>query len=128
MGAYDSYFTGQFDITPPLTWAEIRDSRSPGLQDLRLGLDEHVVETATGRTVVITGTVVVPITSSPYRGMAIEAELQSLLDAHPSHAFEGVIHASPEDPDGDPWRYVIRGRRVVRQVPVVEWRDDPDPG
>lgn len=128
MGAYDSYFTGQFDITPPLTWAEIRDSRSPGLQDLRIKLQETVTETDAGRTTTITGVAVLPFTEEPYNGSEIETELQSLLDAHPTHAFEGMIEARPEDPYGDPWRYVVRERRAVQQVPTTEWRDAGDGG
>lgn len=127
MGAYDSRFTGQFDITPPLSWAEIRDSKSPGLQDLRLGLDEDTINSETGRTTIITATVVLPLTASPYNGMAIQAELQSLLDAHPTHEFTGVITAQTEDPTGGQFRFVIRDRRVIRQVPVAEWQDEPNP-
>lgn len=123
MGAYDSHFTGTFTISPPLTWGEIRSIRSPGLQDLRLELDEVVTETDTGQTRVVTGVAVVPITAGPYSGMSIQEELQALLDAHPSHEFLGEIAARPEDPHGEPWRYVIRDRRVIRQVPVLGWRD-----
>lgn len=128
MGAYDSHFTGRLMISPPLSWGEIRSVRSPGLQDLRLELDEVVTETSTGQTKVVTGVAVVPITASPYIGMSIQDEVQSLLDAYPSHEFLGEIVARPEDPHGEPWRYVIRDRRVIRQVPVLGWRDaDPDP-
>lgn len=123
MGGYDSHFIGRFTISPPLTWGEIRSVRSPGLQDLRLELDEVVTETATGQTKVVTGIAVVPITRSPYNGIAIEEELQALLDAHPSHEFLGEIAARPEDPSGEPWRYIVRDRRAVRQVPVLGWRD-----
>lgn len=121
MGGYDSHFTGQITITPPLTWAEIRSPRQPGLQDVRLVLDETVTDTDTGRNTVVTATAIAPLEIHYYNGIAIQEEVQAVIDANKSHEFDGVIEARPEDPDGTPWRYVVRGRQVVRQVMV--WQD-----
>ncbi len=126
MGAYDSHFTGQITITPPLTWAEIRSPRQPGLQDVRLLLDETVADTDTGRSTVITATAIAPLEIHYYNGYAIEEEIQAVIDAHPSHEFTGMIEARPQDPDGTPWRYVVQGRRVVRQEPRLVWPDDSE--
>lgn len=123
---YASHWTGEVTITPPLTWAEIRNSTK--LSDLQFRLDETVEDTDIGRTTVTTAVAIGPLDMGTYNGYHVDVELQTVINAYPSHAFEGAIKAVPEDPDGDPWRYVIRGRRVVRQVPVVEWRDDPHPG
>lgn len=123
MGAYDSHFTGQITITPPLTWAEIRSPRQPGLQDVRLVLDETVTDTATGRSTVVTATAIAPLEIYWYNGLEIPEEIQAVIDAHRAHDFDGMIEARPQDPDGDPWRYVVRDRRVIRQVPRMTWVD-----
>jgi hypothetical protein len=126
MGAYDSHFTGRIDITPPLTWAQIKNSAANGLQDLKLIVGETTADTPTGQTKTITGDAITPLTSSPYAGIDIHGELQSLLDAFPHHEFTGTIAARPEDPHGDPWRYIIRNRTVIRQEPQTTWIDSKD--
>jgi hypothetical protein len=126
MGAYDSHFTGRIAINPPLTWAQIKNHTANGLQDLKLITTETVTDTPTGQTKVITGDAIVPLTSSAYSGYEIHAELQSLIDAYPRNEFTGTIEARPEDPHGDPWRYIIRGRRVVQQHPQTTWVDSKE--
>lgn len=123
MGAYDSHFTGRITITPPLTWAQIKNNTANGLQDLKLITTETVTDTPTGQTKAITGDAIVPLTSSAYSGYNIHTELQSLLDAYPRNEFAGAIEARPEDPHGDPWRYIIRDRTVIRQEPRTTWVD-----
>ncbi|MEC4016049.1 DUF6205 family protein [Streptomyces sp. H27-D2] len=118
---YESHWTGEVRISPPLTWAEIRDSRSPGLQDLKLRLTETVVDTATGQITTVAAIGIVPLTAEAYNGYTIEEELQSLLDAHPQHEFVGAITA--RGPEGNHWRYVVRDRRVERQEARLVWPD-----
>lgn len=118
---YESHWTGQVHIEPALTWAEIKGDRSCGFQDLKLRLDETVEDTPTGQVRTVTASVIEPLTSGAYNGYDIEAELQSVIDAHPGHQFTGAIAARPLDPDGTPWRYVIEGRTVVRQEPRTVW-------
>lgn len=120
---YAAHFTGQISISPPLTWAEIRSARQPGLQDVRLVLDEAVTETDAGRNTVVTATAIAPLEIHYYNGYDIADEIQAVIDAHPSHEFDGAIEATPEDPDGTRWRYVVQSRRVVRQVPRTVWWD-----
>lgn len=118
---YESHWTGQVRIEPALTWAEIKNDRSRGFQDLKLLLDEHTEDTLTGQTRIITASVIEPLTGGAYNGYDVEAELQSVIDAHPSHEFTGTIEARPLDPGGTPWRYVVQGRMVVRQEPRTVW-------
>jgi hypothetical protein len=120
--SYESHFTGHITITPPLTWAEIK--RGPGLQDVRLELDEKVTENESGQTRIITAVAVLPLTGGAFNGYDIAEELQALVDAHRAHEFTGEIAARPLDPGGEPWRWIIRDRRVVRQVPRLEWVDE----
>ena len=124
--SYDSHFVGQITITPPLNWAEIRSARQPGLQDVRLVLDETVTDTDSGQTSTIHGIAIAPLDIYYYAGIHIEAEVQAVIDAHPSHDFAGSIEACPGDPHGTPWRYTVQGRRVVRQQPQIVWPDDPE--
>lgn len=121
---YDSRHTGHVTITPPLTWAEIRNSTAGPLKDLRVEVTETVEDTPTGRITVATGDAIVPITGGSYSGYEIQAELQSIIDEFPGHDFAGSIEVRPEDPDGTPWRFIIRGRTVVRQVARYEWHDE----
>jgi hypothetical protein len=126
MGAYDSHFTGRIDITPPLTWAQIKNNTANGLQDLQLVTTETIQDTPTGQIKVITGDAIIPLTTSAYSGYEIHVELQSMLDAFPGHEFTGTIGARPEDLHGDPWRYIIRDRTVIRQKPQTTWVDSDE--
>lgn len=121
---YASHWTGEVRIEPPLSWAEIRSVRSPGLQDVKLRLNEHTENTLTGQIRIIHAVAVEPATRDAFNGYSIHEELQALVDVHRSHEFTGAIEARPEDPGGTPWRYIIRDRRVVRQVPQTAWQDE----
>lgn len=117
---YESHWTGQVRIEPPLTWGEIKSSNCPRFNDLALRLDESTEDTLTGQIRIVTAPAVAPLAGT-FNGYDIETELQSLIDAHPSHEFTGAIEARPLDPGGTPWRYVVQGRTVVRQEPRTVW-------
>ena len=121
---YASHWTGEVRIEPALSWAEIRATQSAGLQDVKLRLNEHTENTLTGQTRIIHAVAVEPATRDAFNGYYIKAELQALVDYHGSHEFTGEIEARPEDPAGTPWRYIVRDRRVVRQVPQTVWQDE----
>ena len=123
MSAYGAHFTGGVQISPPLTWSEVKNGKRQGLQDLRMILDERTEDTATGQTRIILATALAPLDLRCYGGYSIAEELQSCIDAYPSHEFEGCIVATPEDPGGEQWRWLVRDRKVVRQVPLAGWRD-----
>lgn len=121
---YESRHHGEIAITPPLTWAEIRFPRSPGLQDVRLRLNEAFTDAETGRTTVVTAVAIEPATQDAFNGYGIEAEIQAVIDAHLSHEFTGAIYA--DGPEGNHWRYRVVGRAVVREEPRLVWPDgDP---
>jgi len=118
---YDTSHTGHITITPPLTWAEVR-SAAVNVGDVRLVLDENTTDTDHGRTTVITATGITPLTNESYKGYAVQSEIQRLVDAHPEHEFAGRIDC--QGADGELWRYVIRGREVVRVEPRIVWPDE----
>ena len=127
MGAYDSHHTGEITIAPPLTWAQIKNNKAHGFQDLKLITEETVTETETGRSTIVTGVAIVPAHTYSYNGRWIREELQSVIDAFPGHEFAGAITARPDDPDGLPWRYIIRDRTVIQQNAQYAWVDQEQP-
>lgn len=123
---YESHWTGEVRIEPPLSWAEIRSVRSPGLQDVKLELHEQTEDTPTGQIRTVTAVAVRPLVSGAFNGYSIQEELQALVDAHPSHEFTGAIEARPLDPGGTPWRYIVQARKAVRQEPLTVWPGEED--
>lgn len=123
---YESHWTGQVRIEPPLTWGEIKSSDCPRFNDLALRLDEDTEDTLTGQIRIVTAPAVAPLISGPFNGYDIETELQALIDAYPGHEFTGAIEARPLDPGGTPWRYAVQGRTVVRQEPRTVWPGERD--
>lgn len=119
---YESRHHGEITITPPLTWAEIRSARSPGLRDVRLKLRETVTDTDTGQIREVCAVAIQPITEESYNGYEIQAELQAVVDAHPSHEFTGAMYA--DGPEGNHWRYRVAGRVVVNEEPRLVWPDE----
>lgn len=120
---YESHWTGQVRIEPPLTWAEIKASAVA--RDLKFVLNRTTEDTPTGQTSTVTAAAIEPLAGA-YNGYDVEPELQALIDAHPSHEFSGAIEARPLDPGGTPWRYVVEGRKVVRQEPRTVWPGERD--
>jgi hypothetical protein len=121
---YESHWSGEIRITPPLTWAEIK--RGPGLQDITLRLDETVEDTPTGQVRTVTADAITPVSGGAYNGYDIDTEIQAVIDAHPTHQFSGAIVARPLDPDGTMFRFAVDDRRVVRQEPRIVWPDGTD--
>ncbi|MFV2172270.1 DUF6205 family protein [Actinomadura sp. LOL_016] len=120
--AYNSRHTGHITIAPPLTWAEIK--KGPGLQDVRLVLDEDVTDTDEGRATRITCAAIAPLTGDRFAGYRILEELQALIDVHGrTHTFAGHIEAVGED--GGRSRYQVDGAKAVQVQPRIVW---PDPG
>jgi hypothetical protein len=120
--SYESRWTGEIRIEPPLTWAEIKNNcQAPGFQDAKLRLIEDAQDTETGEVRTVTADAVIPVTSEMFNGYSMEEEIQAAIDVHPRHEFTGAIEARPADPGGTPWRYTVQGRRVVRQEPVTVW-------
>lgn len=124
--SYESHWSGEIRITPPLTWAEIK--RTPGAQDVTLRMDERTEDTPTGQVRTVTAAAITPISGSAYNGYAVEEELQAIIDAHPSHQFSGAIVARTVDPGGGTFRFTVTpsamtDQKVVRQEARLSWPD-----
>ncbi|WP_329330782.1 hypothetical protein OIU81_03090 [Streptomyces sp. NBC_01454] len=122
---YESRWSGEVRIDPPLTWAEIKNS-PVAFQDLKLRLDETVEDTATGQVRTVTAAAIVPLTTEAYNGYEIEEELTAFAEVHSAtHTVAGRIQA--RSPDGDLWAYSVDGPSVTRIEPATVWLGDPVP-
>jgi hypothetical protein len=124
--SYESHWSGEIRITPPLTWAEIK--QTPDVKDVKLQTDERTEDTPTGYVCAVTAVAIVPSVSWAFNGYEIAEEVQAIIDAHPSHQFSGAITARPTDPDGVTFRYVVLDRIAVEQHARLSWPDGTEVG
>ena len=129
---YDNHFTGAITITPPLTWAEIRNG--PGVSDARIRIVEETVDTETGQNKVLTGDAIVPLEMGTYSGHSVAEDIQTIVDHYGArHAFAGYIQVQwdPGFDDPIPQRYVVVNGHVETVTPELVWPGEsakmPDP-
>lgn len=128
---YTTYVTGEFEITPPLTWNEFKDSefaphnvKSSYEPGLILRVTEDSVDTDEGPLLRRTATALVMREISEYRERGLVQTVQRAIDSFPGHTFTGRLECEGEE-NTDMWRVVIRdGRRAVRVEPRIIWPDD----
>jgi hypothetical protein len=125
---YTTNFNGEFVISPPLTWAEVRDSRfSPDhfgqhRLDVKIRVGEQVTEDDEGTRIVRTGVALVPAYEDEMRGYNIVEHVQHFLDEHPGHDLAGRLDCSGEDA-ADLWRLEIHDGHAVKVEPRIVWPD-----
>lgn len=123
---YNTNFTGEITITPPLPWSAIKDSRYlPGdaSRDLMFDIAEETTETAEGTLVRREATAVVPVFEDPYKGYDIVEHLQDIVDRYGAgHEFSGHIRAEGDDA-GDIWRLAVVDGHAVRIQARIIWPD-----
>lgn len=127
---YHTYVEGQFDITPPLTWPEFRDSKfaPANLENsyrpsLALRVDEDTVDTDEGVLVRRTASALVMREIDEYRAYGLLEEVQEAVDAFPGHEWTGRLNCAGEE-NTDLWRVVVRDGRAVRVEPRIVWPDE----
>jgi hypothetical protein len=130
---YNTAFTGEFTVEPPLSWPEIQRSPSwPGhpshndrgfrrdFYGAHLHVTEEEVNTNEG-TLIRRRCGRVTIEGDELRSDAVLNSLRRLArDFGDRHEFVGVIDAGGEEP-GDVWRIRIVGREVHEIRPVLLW-------
>jgi hypothetical protein len=129
---YTTHVTGEFAITPPLSWSEFQDSRFAP-HNVALGyepslifrVDEDTVDTDEGPLLRRTATALVMREIDEYRERGLVEEVQAAIDAFPGHAWSGLLKCYGEA-NTDMWRVVIRDGRAVRVEPTIVWPDEPD--
>jgi uncharacterized protein DUF6205 len=127
---YTTHVTGEFIVTPPLTWAEYKDSRfaphnisEPWEPSLILRVDEDTVDTDEGPLLRRTATALVMREISEYRAHGLVDEVQEAVDAFPGHGWSGRLDCEGEE-NTDIWRVAIRDGRAVRVEPRIVWPDE----
>lgn len=126
-----SYFTsihGRITITPPLTWAQIKDSpylkanaRDRGLwPDALLDVTESTVQTDEGELTRREAVAIVPDEDSETSARTLIKDVQAIIDASDGHEFAGRFDCEGEQ-NSDIWRLVIRDRRAVRVDARIVW-------
>lgn len=128
--SYRTHVTGEFAITPPLTWNEFKDSKfTPenvkGKWDVSLVLRvaEDAVDTEEGPLLKRTATALAMREIDEYRERGLVAEVQSAIDSFPGHTFTGRLDCEGEE-NTDMWRVVVRDGRAVRVEPRIVWPDE----
>jgi Family of unknown function (DUF6205) len=128
---YITHVMGEFEITPPLTWQELKDSefaphnlKSSYEPDLALRVAEDSVDTDEGPLLRRTATALVMRQIDEYRERGLVETVQRAIDSFPGHTFTGRLDCEGEE-NTDMWRVVIRdGRRAVRVEPRIVWPDE----
>lgn len=127
---YITHVTGEFTITPPLTWPEFKDSQfAPGNitdsydPELILRVAEEPVDTDDGPLLRRTATALVMREIDEYRAYNLLAQVQTAVDSFPGHTFTGRLDCEGEE-SADLWRVVVREGRAVKVEPRIVWPDE----
>lgn len=123
---YETNFTGEIEITPPIPWKYIRESvflelnarTSRSGRNITFRLDERVIQTDDGTLIHKEAVALVP-TWYNYAG-EIVAHVQEVVDAFPEHQFRGRIDAEGEE-QGDVWRLKVVNRVAIKFTPELKW-------
>lgn len=125
---YITRFDGEFVISPPLTWAEVRDSRfnpdalEKSRLDVKVRVGESVVEDDEGVRITRTGVALMPAYADEMRGYNIVEHVQLFIAEHPGHQLVGRLDCAGQD-TGDLWRLEIHDGRAVKVKPRIVWPD-----
>jgi hypothetical protein len=130
--SYRTHVTGEFAITPPLTWPEFKDSEFAPHNittsydpDLILRVTEESVDTDDGPLLRRTATALAMREIDEYNARNLLDQVQKAIDAFPGHTFTGRLECEGES-NTDMWRVVIRDGRAVKVEPRIVWPDEED--
>lgn len=131
---YNTRFTGEITINPPLAWADIKDSpfmpanarrRGDQGRDLMFRIETDERETPEGVLSVRCAVALVSTWEDDARGYSIVAHLQEVVDAYPTRGYHGRIDAEGEEAP-DSWRLKVVDRKATRFEPIVTWPPESD--
>jgi hypothetical protein len=127
---YITHVTGEFTITPPLTWNEYKDSefaphniKNSWEPSLALRVDEDSVDTDEGPLLRRKATALVMREIDEYRAYHLIEEVQRAVDAFPGREWSGRLECEGEE-NADIWRVVISDGRAVRVEPRIVWPEE----
>ena len=129
---YTTTVNGEIDITPPLSWQEIKASPfapndTHGDYNVRLRIDETSIDTDDGTLLRRSAPALVPAWEEAFKAYHLVEHVQTAIDAFPGHLFSGRLECEGED-TGDLWRVVVRDGRAVKVEPRIVWPDEPEVG
>lgn len=134
MGYY-TRVTGEIRVTPPITWAEAKDTtwaqQGSGHYDRDFEFvlhmneqdDETVIEGELVQVVRRTFTRVEPRWDDSYKAYYSKENLQQLVDAFPGHEWIGYLEGEGEGAGDGPdiWRLYVRDGKVIEVRPELVW-------
>lgn len=127
---YITHVTGEFEISPPLSWNEFKDSpfapdniTSSYEPSLILRVQEESVDTPDGPLLRRTATALVMREIDEYRAYSLIDEVQNAVSSFPGHTFTGRLDCEGEQ-NSDMWRVVVRDGRAVKVTPRIVWPED----
>jgi hypothetical protein len=121
---YRTSVIGEITITPPLTWAEFKNSPfadGDGL-DVKLRIETETVDTDDGPLMRKTATALIPTWDEAFKAYHTVEHVQRAIDAFPGHTFTGRLDCKGEN--ADMWRVVVRDGRAVEVRPHIVWPDE----
>lgn len=126
---YVTHVKGEFSISPPLTWTEIKDTAyAPDANiterpDLFLRIDEESVDTAEGTLTRRSAAALVMREIDEYRAYDLLEQVQRAVDAFPGHRWSGRLDCEGQE-NTDMWRVVIRDGKAQKVEPRIVWPDE----
>lgn len=129
---YNTTVDGEIRIEPPLTWAEFKGSpfyetERTGKRDVRLKVDEEIVDTDEGQLVRRTAVALEGAYEGGYKAYQLLEHVQEAIDAFPGHTFAGRLDCEGEEAS-DVWRVVVRDGTAVKVEPRIVWPDEDEAG
>lgn len=124
----ETRISGQIEITPPITWGELRKANwptdNPYAKAIRLVIEETEVDVDDGVMIRRAGTAIAPIHEDYYKAYDIDDHINEVVDAFgKDRTFTGYLEGEGEEP-GDLWRLYIRNGAAERVRPQIVWPDD----
>lgn len=127
---YNTRFTGEITIDPPLLWVDVKDSPflranarrsgSSNGRDLMFDIETTERDTDEGVLTVRRARALVSTWEDDARGYEIVKHLQEVVDTFPTRTYGGRIDAEGEE-SADIWRLKVVNGRAVRFEPEIVW-------
>lgn len=124
---------GRIDISPPLSWGQIKDSpylksnaRKQGKwPDAIFDVVEVVYDTADGSLTKRDAIAIIPDEDADTSARTLLNDVEAIVTAYPKHTFTGYLQCEGEENE-DIWRVVIRNGHAKRVDAMIVWPEDSE--
>jgi hypothetical protein len=123
--SYNARVDGELEITPPLTWPDLKGNpfhkEKPGYYDIRIDVEETKVDTAEGELVKRVGvSLSYGGAVTDIRAYSVEKDVAEALRYLPKGTtLRGWLDCLGED--GAVWRITVQDGQVVKVDPELVW-------